>query len=135
MPTPRPVAAAAPTTLPAHQPGQPGNRPAPIPARAGNANARAALAQGTHPASGQRLLPAPDPDTAIPAPGCDTCALSYTRTLTAPGDTPTAKVLTGVRRKCSQAPVSRRGRQGIDLRPGTPACVLYQTAAPAPPTG
>ncbi|MEU1597959.1 hypothetical protein ABZ468_35295 [Streptomyces sp. NPDC005708] len=32
------------------------------------------------------------------------------------------------RLKCSLAPVSRRGRQGVDLRPDTPACALYRPA-------
>jgi hypothetical protein len=47
-----------------------------------------------------------------------------------PGDAPHERVITGERLKCSKAPISRRGRQGIDLRPDTPACALYQASQP-----
>ncbi|WP_435060445.1 hypothetical protein [Streptomyces sp. bgisy060] len=102
-----------------------------IPAVAGNANVRALLGQGIHPASGQPLAEAPGVD-------CGSCVLAYRVQLpdrdgTGPGE----------RLKCSKAPISRRGRQGIDLRPatsdqpGTPACTLHCTFAdwPCDPDG
>ncbi|MEU6293089.1 hypothetical protein [Streptomyces sp. NPDC046988] len=102
-----------------------------IPAVAGNANVRALLGQGIHPASGQPLADTPGVD-------CGSCVLAYRVQLpdrdgTGPGE----------RLKCSKAPISRRGRQGIDLRPttsdqpGTPACTLHCTFAdwPCDPDG
>ncbi|MFE1786571.1 hypothetical protein ACFW9F_29360 [Streptomyces sp. NPDC059506] len=99
-------------------------RPPQVSARTGNANIRAALAQGIHPASGRPLLPG------APATGCGTCALSYIRVLTAPD----GRDVTGTRLKCSQAPISRRGHQGPDLRPDTPACASYQATGSTPST-
>jgi hypothetical protein len=90
-----------------------------IPARTGNAPVRVALAAGVHPASGLPLL------TADPAGdrGCGSCALAYVLPLAVRDgqSAPTSRL------KCSKAPVSRRGRQGIDLRPGTPACTSHTT--------
>ncbi|MER5372760.1 hypothetical protein [Streptomyces sp. NPDC002553] len=102
-----------------------------IPAVAGNANVRALLGQGIHPASGQPLADAPGVD-------CGSCVLAYRVQL--PGRDGTGA---GERLKCSKAPISRRGRQGIDLRPasgdqpGTPACTLHCTFAdwPCDPDG
>ncbi|MEU1597961.1 hypothetical protein ABZ468_35305 [Streptomyces sp. NPDC005708] len=92
-----------------------------VPARTGNAPVRQALAAGVHPATGQPLL---NPDTPNTPTGCGGCALVYTLTLPArPGQEESTDRL-----KCSQAPVSRRGRQGVDLRPNTPACALYRPA-------
>lgn len=91
-----------------------------VPARTGNANVRALLAQGIHPASRQPLTDAPGAD-------CGTCTLAYRVQLPAPDGEGAVRH----HWKCSQAPVSRRGRQGIDLRPastdqpGTPACTLH----------
>ncbi|MFI5864553.1 hypothetical protein [Streptomyces sp. NPDC051546] len=91
-----------------------------IPALAGNANVRALLGQGIHPASGQPLADAP-------GAACGTCVLAYRIQL------PDRDGSTGERLKCSKAPISRRGRQGIDLRPAThdqpatPACTLHCT--------
>lgn len=102
-----------------------------IPAVAGNANVRALLGQGIHPASGQPLAEGPGAD-------CGTCVLAHRVQL--PGRDGTGA---GERLKCSKAPISRRGRQGIDLRPatsdqpGTPACTLHCTFAdwPCDPDG
>ncbi|MFG3205313.1 hypothetical protein [Streptomyces sp. NPDC048192] len=88
----------------------------PVPARAGNANVRAWLAQNIHPASHQAL-------TAAPGTGCGTCLFAYRIPLPAPH----REGATREHVKCSKAPVSRRGRQGIDLRPDTPACTLHCT--------
>ncbi|KNE78788.1 hypothetical protein AB0B04_18925 [Streptomyces xinghaiensis] len=85
-----------------------------IPARAGNANVRASLAQGIHPATRQPL-------TTDPGATCGTCVLSYRIQLPVPGSESTVRQ----HGKCSQAPISRRGHQGIDLRPETPACTLH----------
>jgi hypothetical protein len=87
-----------------------------IPARAGNANVRAVLAHGVHPASRQPLA-----DT--PGSGCGSCALAYRIQLPAPDRDGESIVREHL--KCSKAPVSRRGRQGIDLRSDTPACTLH----------
>lgn len=93
-----------------------------VPARAGNAAVRAFLAKGVHPASRQPL-------TDVPGADCGTCTLAYRVQLPAPGGEGTVREHV----KCSMAPVSRRGRQGIDLRPagadqpGTPACTLHCT--------
>jgi hypothetical protein len=90
-----------------------------IPAEAGNANVRALLGQGIHPASGQPLADAPGAN-------CGNCQLAY-RIQLPNGDGADASE----RLKCSKAPISRRGRQGIDLRPATseqpatPACILH----------
>ncbi|MFE7778490.1 hypothetical protein ACFU5O_32325 [Streptomyces sp. NPDC057445] len=119
MPTPA-VAAVSATTAPTGTGREP--RYPQIPARAGNANVRALLAHGTHPASRQPLADAP-------GTGCGTCTLAYRLQLPAPGGDGTVRE----RVKCTMAPVSRRGRQGIDLRPanadqpGTPACTLHCT--------
>ncbi|MCX4681376.1 hypothetical protein OG413_39970 [Streptomyces sp. NBC_01433] len=93
-----------------------------IPALAGNANVRALLAHGIHPASRQPLADTPGTD-------CGTCTLFYRLQLPIPdGDSAVQQ-----RFKCAIAPVSCRGRQGIDLRPtsadqpGTPACTLHCT--------
>ncbi|MGZ2361469.1 hypothetical protein LRE75_33125 [Streptomyces sp. 372A] len=92
-----------------------------IPAVAGNANVRALLGQGIHPASGQPLADTPGVD-------CGNCVLAYRIRLADHDDTGGSERL-----KCSKAPVSRRGRQGIDLRPATsdqpatPACTLHCT--------
>ncbi|MET7487115.1 hypothetical protein [Streptomyces sp. NPDC005538] len=115
-----------------------------IPARAGNANVRALLAAGVHPASGR-------PSTAIPDVDCGSCVLAYRIELPTPATASSRDRVadrshdgvrdehdgpgreTRVRLKCSKAPVSRRGRQGPDLRPatadqpGTPACTLHCT--------
>ncbi|MFH0245939.1 hypothetical protein ACGRHY_26790 [Streptomyces sp. HK10] len=97
-----------------------------IPAVAGNANVRALLGQGIHPASGQPLADAPGAD-------CGNCLLAYRIQL--PGRDGTGA---SERLKCSKAPISRRGRQGIDLRPATgdqpatPACTLHCTFADWP---
>lgn len=94
-----------------------------IPARAGNANVRALLARGIHPASRQPLA-----DT--PGTNCGNCALAYRLQLPGPGRDQNGQG-TRERLKCSQAPISRRGHQGIDLhsaRPdqfATPACTLH----------
>ncbi|MCX4826335.1 hypothetical protein OG883_42605 [Streptomyces sp. NBC_01142] len=102
-----------------------------IPALAGNANVRALLGQGIHPASRQPL-------TAAPGADCGNCALAYRIQLpTRVGDGGGAGSA-GERLKCSKAPISRRGRQGIDLRPATsdqpatPACTLHCTFADWP---
>ncbi|MEU1597964.1 hypothetical protein ABZ468_35320 [Streptomyces sp. NPDC005708] len=89
-----------------------------IPAQAGNAPVRQALAAGVHPAS---RLPLLNPDTPT---GCGGCVLAYVLPLAARDGqaAPTSRL------KCSKAPVSRRGRQGVDLRPDTPACTSYTTA-------
>ncbi|MGW3928738.1 hypothetical protein ACWECC_11610 [Streptomyces microflavus] len=90
-----------------------------IPAVAGNANVRALLGQGIHPASGRPLATTPGAD-------CGTCVLAYRIQL--PGRDGTGA---SERLKCSKALISRRGRQGIDLRPATseqpatPACTLH----------
>ncbi|MCZ1012349.1 hypothetical protein [Streptomyces lydicus] len=102
-----------------------------IPAVAGNANVRALLGQGIHPASGQPLTETPGAD-------CGNCLLAYRIQL--PGRDGTGA---SERLKCSKAPISRRGRQGIDLRPATseqpatPACTLHCTFAnwPCDPDG
>ncbi|MFD7958466.1 hypothetical protein ACFV4X_33940 [Streptomyces ardesiacus] len=97
-----------------------------IPAEAGNANVRALLGQGIHPASGQPLSDVPGAD-------CGNCQLAYRIQL--PGRDGSG---TSQRWKCSMAPISRRGRQGIDLRPATsaqpasPACNLHCTFADWP---
>lgn len=83
-------------------------------ALAGNANVRAQLAQGIHPASQQPLADAPGAN-------CRTCTLAYRVQLPAPGDEGTTRE----HWKCAMAPLSRRGRQGIDLRPDTPACTHH----------
>lgn len=92
-----------------------------IPAVAGNANVRALLGQGIHPASGQLLADAPGAN-------CGNCVLAYRIQL--PGRDGTGA---SERLKCSKAPISRRGRQGPDLRPATsdqpatPACTVHCT--------
>ncbi|MFC8021989.1 hypothetical protein [[Kitasatospora] papulosa] len=97
-----------------------------IPAVVGNANVRALLGQGIHPASGQPLADAPGAD-------CGNCLLAYRIQL--PGRDGTGAT---ERLKCSKAPISRRGRQGPDLRPATsdqpatPACTLHCTFADWP---
>ncbi|WP_440581043.1 hypothetical protein [Streptomyces sp. PT19] len=94
-----------------------------IPATAGNANIRALLGQGIHPASGQPLADAPGTD-------CGNCRLAYRIQL--PGRDGTGAT---ERLKCSKAPISRRGRQGPDLhlatrdQPATPACTVHCTFA------
>ncbi|MGW3390533.1 hypothetical protein [Streptomyces cinereoruber] len=103
-----------------------------IPTVAGHANVRAFLGQGIHPASGLPLADAPGAN-------CGNCLLAYRIQL--PGRDGTG---TSERLKCSKAPISRRGRQGIDLRPApsdrptpsdqpaTPACTLHCTFADWP---
>jgi len=94
-----------------------------IPAVAGNANVRALLGQGIHPASGQPLSDDPGAD-------CGNCLLAYRIQLTGRDGTGATERL-----KCSKAPISRRRRQGPDLRPATsdqpatPACTLHCTFA------
>ncbi|MFI1701440.1 hypothetical protein ACH419_36545 [Streptomyces bobili] len=83
-------------------------------ALAGNANVRALLAQGIHPASQQPFADAPGAN-------CGTCTLAYRVQLPVPGGEGTTRE----HWKCAMAPLSRRGRQGIDLRPDTPACTLH----------
>ncbi|MFI9772187.1 hypothetical protein ACIHJG_35795 [Streptomyces sp. NPDC052415] len=97
-----------------------------IPAEAGNANVRALLAHGIHPASRQPLAFASGAD-------CGNCALAYSIQLSTPDRDRAGKSETRTREhlKCSKAPISRRGRQGPDLRPATskqpatPACILH----------
>ncbi|MFF7415625.1 hypothetical protein [Streptomyces lydicus] len=91
-------------------------RPPKVLARAGNANVRAFLAQGVHPASRQPLAN-------VPGTRCATCVLAYRIQLPAPDDAGTEREHS----KCSHAPTSRRGRHGIDLGPEIPACTLHCT--------
>lgn len=119
-----PAATARETTTKAQAPRREPRYPH-IPALAGNANIRALLGQGIHPASGQPLATTPGAD-------CGTCVLAYRIQL------PDRDGSTSERLKCSKAPISRRGRQGIDLRPATqdqpatPACTLHCTFADWP---
>ncbi|MGW6145680.1 hypothetical protein [Streptomyces sp. NPDC055140] len=93
-----------------------------VPARAGNANVRALLAQGIHPASRQPL-------TAATGTNCGNCAFAYRIKL--PDRDGNGASSLRERLKCAKAPISRRGRQGIDLRSAhtdpsaTPACTLH----------
>ncbi|MGC5264120.1 hypothetical protein ACPXCO_24180 [Streptomyces cyaneofuscatus] len=120
-----------PTAMPVPATGAPATAPAAkaprfphVPARVGNANVRALLAQGVHPASGQPLTDTPGTD-------CGSCALAYRIQL--PNRDGKGNDGGSVREhlKCSKAPISRRGHQGVDLRPasddvpGTPACTLH----------
>ncbi|MFJ9580862.1 hypothetical protein ACIRQF_31295 [Streptomyces sp. NPDC101191] len=129
-PAPAPVSAAS-EALATRAPRSP--RYPQIPAEAGNANVRALLAHGIHPASRQPL-------TAAPGTDCGNCALAYRIQLPTP-DRDRAGNSEARRRehlKCSKAPISRRGRQGPDLRPATsdipatPACTLHCTHADWP---
>ncbi|WP_234335083.1 hypothetical protein [Streptomyces sp. NRRL S-118] len=91
-----------------------------------HANVRALLGQGGHPGSGQPVAGAPGANRG-------NCVLAYRIQL--PGRDGTGAT---ERLKCSKAPISRRGRQGIDLRletsdqPATPACTLHCTFADWP---
>ncbi|MET8816568.1 hypothetical protein ABZW47_31790 [Streptomyces sp. NPDC004549] len=116
------VTARSATTAPAGTHARKKPRYPQIPAVAGNANVRALLAQGVHPASRQPLAEASGTH-------CGTCTLFYRLQLpTRDGDSTVRE-----RFKCAIAPVSCRGRQGIDLRPtsadqpGIPACTLHCT--------
>lgn len=100
-----------------------------VPARAGNANMRAALDRDIHPASGDPLLPATITsagDIREVVAGCGDCVLATVKILThtdrATGESRPVEHL-----KCGAAPVSRRGRQGPDLRFDTPTCVRFRS--------